>query len=162
MFKKIFGRKKHKKEKENDTVESEYSSENIDWLPPLKNYKNMLHLVVDDAKENRDIISRYLTRKGISCEEAIDGTTALEKTNSKQYGCIWMDMNMIPMKGTEATQKMRENGYEGLIIGVTANVDFKSLKICKESGMNYVLAKPIQREIIYSLLIEYNLVEDSD
>lgn len=158
MFKRIFGRKKRNLNTE--TLENSESSENIEWTPPTNNYENKIHLIVDDAKENRDIISRYLSRKGIDSEHAIDGLSALEKVSEKTYGCIWMDMNMTPMKGTDATQKMRENGYNGLIIGVTANVDFKSLRVCKKSGMNYVLPKPIQREVIYSILKEYNLSED--
>ncbi len=55
---------------------------------------------------------------------------------------IIMDCEMPIMIGPEATQKLWELDYRGLILGYTAYVHPKDIEKCLESGMNFVLNRP--------------------
>ena len=116
------------------------------------------HLIVDDSKTNRYVLSKYLERVGINVDEAIDGIECLEyvkKHDINYYDAIWMDIRMPKMDGMEATQQLRQTlCYKKYIIGLTGHVEVESRKQCIKLGMNYIIAKPILRNELYSLLYE--------
>lgn len=139
--------------------ENDDASESTEWhdATPAKGFKR--HLIVDDSIENRQVLSRYLTRCNLKTVLVKDGLRAVEAvTDSMEYDCIWMDLNMPIMSGIEATKRIRKLGYTGLILALTGHVDYESKKICKEVGFNYVMAKPILREELYGTLRRFTLI----
>jgi CheY-like chemotaxis protein len=50
------------------------------------------------------------------------------------------------MDGDVATAKLREWGYEGLIIGLTGNALEEDLKSFCDKGANYAFSKPLNME----------------
>lgn len=105
--------------------------------------KTFKHLIVDDAKYNRVILSQYLGKFNISSDEASNGHEALLTFNVNDYDIVWMDLRMPIMDGFECTMKLREYGYNGLIVGVTGDVSENNMNYCYEAGMNHVILKPI-------------------
>ena len=57
------------------------------------------------------------------------------------------------MRGTEATKRIRDMGFAGIILGVTGNVLDDDIKEFKMHGADEVLPKPFELEAFKSILI---------
>jgi CheY-like chemotaxis protein len=124
------------------------------------NDKKLLRvLVVDDSSSNRKLLCRLLQGKYMTVE-AEDGLIALNiilesmKGNSNSFDIVLMDYQMPNMDGPTSVKRMRDAGYNGLIIGITGNALEKDLLYFKNSGLNEVFTKPVKlsqlEDVIYS------------
>ena len=59
---------------------------------------------------------------------------------------------MPTMDGHTATRYMRDQGYKGTIIAVTASGLSQDREKCLESGMDYVLVKPFGKTELSDIL----------
>jgi CheY-like chemotaxis protein len=66
-----------------------------------------------------------------------------------------MDMQMPIMSGIDATSTLRERGYQGPIIALTANVMEKHRKQFEAAGCTQFLSKPIDRKALKEVLVEF-------
>jgi hypothetical protein len=73
------------------------------------------------------------------------------------YDLILMDMQMPHMDGLEATRRIREmaNGARPAILAFTANAFVEDQAHCLEAGMNDFIAKPIEAEKLFELLVKW-------
>ena len=62
-------------------------------------------LLVEDNDINRDMLTRRLSRAGLTVITAQDGETALETMRTAQPGVVLMDMTLPILDGWEATQQ---------------------------------------------------------
>ena len=112
-------------------------------------------LLVDDAEFNRFVI-REMISSGIPGAEvtmAVDGNDALDKVKSDAFDLIIMDARMPGMDGKEATREIRKmnGGVADIpILGATAGAMPDQLQECLDSGMNDVIAKPMQLDDLIS------------
>mmetsp|Transcript_10111 Transcript_10111/g.10197 ORF Transcript_10111/g.10197 Transcript_10111/m.10197 type:complete len:764 (+) Transcript_10111:179-2470(+) len=108
-------------------------------------YRHLKILVVDDTAISRKMQCRLLKTKFDICEEAEDGAEAVQKVSDAYpvFDLVLMDANMPVMSGLEASRHLRDNGYEGIIIGVTGNVTTSDIEDYIGHGANAVLAKPL-------------------
>ena len=71
---------------------------------------------------------------------------------------IVMDIMMPRMDGLEATRRIRKSGREDAatipIVAMTANAFAEDIHKSKESGMNYHLSKPFDKEQLKSILVK--------
>ena len=113
-------------------------------------------LVVDDNKTNRLILQKFLSSicrvKSVS-----SGPEAIDLARSFAFDVILMDIQMPEMDGVETTQKIRcieqEIGREpSFIVAVTANAMPEQLNHYLSAGMDEVLAKPVSKEPLLSLI----------
>jgi CheY-like chemotaxis protein len=117
-------------------------------------------LIVDDAVMNRKMLRRMLEGKVGLIEEAQDGHVAVEMVReslesihqSLDYDMILMDFIMPVMNGPEATRRIRQLGYKGMIVGVTGNTMQFDIDTFKSNGVDYVLPKPLNMSALESLL----------
>ncbi|WP_413557156.1 response regulator [Bdellovibrio sp. HCB209] len=116
-------------------------------------------LVVDDSEDNQVLIEHYLKKRGVLCEFANDGTVALQKTVDKEFDVILMDMQMPRMDGYQATRELRERGYKGPIVALTAHAMKEDRERCINVGCNDYLTKPIESEKLYETLIHLTQVQ---
>lgn len=121
-------------------------------------------LIVDDSDPNRIVIKRYLSLFGRNTDEATNGQEALNKIeNGEQintYDIIWMDIQMPRMNGIKCTDYLRnELKYTGTIIGLTGHVDAGTINDCKKVGMNAILPKPIEKNVLRAYIDKYKHVE---
>jgi len=122
-------------------------------------------LVVDDAPMNRKLLTRLLMKRGHHVDMAEDGLEAYEKVvaemkEGRRYDTILMDFQMPVMDGPTATQRIRMEGCDSFIVGITGNVlpqDVEHFKICGADG---VLGKPFQVEQLEYMWIEYGVTAD--
>lgn len=127
---------------------------------PEKDYDlNGLHvLVVEDNKINQVITKKMLNKKGVSCEIASNGNTAVEMANSSQYDGILMDIHMPGISGVEATIQIRKFDTVTPIIALTAISLDDSLESFFAAGCNDVVTKPFKPEVFYQKIGE-NILE---
>ncbi|MGB5480631.1 MAG: response regulator [Eudoraea sp.] len=120
---------------------------------------NGLHvLVVEDNKINQVITKKMLDKRGVSCEIAGNGNTAVEMANTSQYDGILMDIHMPGISGVEATIEIRKFDSDTPIIALTAISLDDSLESFYAAGCNDVVTKPFKPEVFYQKIGE-NILE---
>ncbi|WII73292.1 response regulator [Bdellovibrio sp. 22V] len=142
-----------------DKMESAGSSMGGANLP----LKGMKLLVVDDVKDNQDLVSRYLKKVGVhDLDFAENGAEAVEKARKQDYDCILMDLQMPVMDGLEATKTLRKDGYKKPIWAVTAYALREERDKCLAEGFDDHFAKPIDRKTLIGHLENLKKEKESD
>jgi len=111
-------------------------------------------LVVDDAKDNRQLLSLVLRTAGIETLEAENGKEALERLSEFEPHIIFMDMLMPVMNGEEAVKAiMKQYGSDRFkIVAITASAfDHQQEKI-KLMGCDDYIAKPFRISHIHDCI----------
>ncbi len=148
-----------------------YEKANEEELSKENNTKNIVGiknenftktiLVVDDIKENRDLITLLLNSYGFKTLEATSGKEALDVFGSQKLDLIFMDILMEGMDGLETMQNIRvsKNGKDIPIIALSANVFEEDKKEALKNGANDFLAKPVEETEILLILEKYLYIE---
>lgn len=131
-------------------------------------------LVAEDNLVNQKVIQRLLTIEGFhDISMACDGGEAIEfvkksvedfetkqsqnlETGSTIYDMIFMDIQMPKIDGLAATNYIRkELNFRGPIVALTAYTDDDNVKHCLEQGMDAFLPKPIRRNELRKIIMDY-------
>ena len=107
--------------------------------------KKLQALVVDDIKTNRQLLARLLKNRNMEVHMVDNGQKAVEfvKESNGKIDIIFMDNFMPVMTGIESADAIREQGYNGLIVGVTGNTFGEDIIAFKEAGADCVLGKQV-------------------
>jgi CheY-like chemotaxis protein len=81
-----------------------------------------------------------------------DGVEAVEECSKGDYDVVLMDIDMPQMNGWDATIAIRRKQIDIPIIALTAYSEESFRKKSFESGMNYFLSKPYNKEEIYETI----------
>ena len=110
-------------------------------------------MVVDDVETNLYVAKGLLTPYNLKIDLANSGYEAIDIVDSgEEYDIIFMDHMMPQMDGIETTQKLRANGYKGVIVALTANALVGNDQMFRENGFDDFIAKPIDLRQLNSLL----------
>ncbi|MCA9322008.1 MAG: response regulator, partial [Planctomycetes bacterium] len=114
-------------------------------------------LLADDARDNQLLIGRFLESLGLRVTIAEDGAVACEKaieamTSSDPFDLILMDVQMPRCDGLTATRRIREFGYSGPIVALTANAFEGDRKLCLDAGCDDYATKPVDWNALYATL----------
>ena len=113
-------------------------------------------LVVDDVDTNLYVAHGLLSPYSLEIELAASGFAAIEKTQSgKKYDVIFMDHMMPQMDGIETTQKLRERGYKGVIVALTANALAGNDEMFTQKGFDGFIPKPIDVRQLNTILNKF-------
>ncbi len=107
--------------------------------------KNMKILIVDDYKTMLRIIRNLLKQLGFNnVEDAIDGSSALQKLRDSDYDLIISDWNMEPMSGLQLLKEVRADVKmkEIPFIMITAESKSENVIAAKEAGVSNYIVKP--------------------
>jgi CheY-like chemotaxis protein len=109
-------------------------------------------LLVEDNEENRDMLSRRLTRRGYEVVIALDGGQGVEMARSIAPDLILMDMDLPVLDGWEATRQLKSAPEtKGIpIIALTAHAMMGDREKAIDAGCDDYDTKPIE----FSRLIE--------
>lgn len=127
---------------------------------------NMRLLIVDDSPLNCKMITKQLVSLHYECVTSKDGDEAVVRMDklinneddsfAPLFDCILMDYNMKRMNGPEATKIIRDMGYNGVIIGMTANAydtDFQTENnYFIEMGADTIIPKPFNTTAFSTML----------
>ena len=110
-------------------------------------------LLAEDGIDNQHLVRFLLTKAGAEVEVADNGKIAVDKANAQQFDLILMDIQMPEMDGYEATALLREQGYTGPIVALTAHAMSQDRRKCLKAGCNDYLSKPVNStELIQTIL----------
>ncbi|MGE4384068.1 MAG: response regulator [Arcobacter sp.] len=148
-----------------------YEKANEEELSKENNTKNIVGiknenftktiLVVDDIKENRDLITLLLNSYGFKTLQATSGKEALDVFENEKLDLIFMDILMEGMDGLETMQNIRasKSGKDIPIIALSANVFEEDKMEALKNGANDFLAKPVEEKEILLILEKYLHIE---
>ena len=112
-------------------------------------------LVVDDGKANRQLIKLILDKAGCVVTEAENGEIGRDLALASKFDVILMDMQMPVMDGYQASTSLRESGYEGPIVALTANAMAGDREKCMAAGCSGFLAKPVNIDELIVLVSQH-------
>jgi CheY-like chemotaxis protein len=102
-------------------------------------------LLVEDHELNRDMLSRRLTKRGLTVLLAEDGQQAIILAAQQQPDVILMDMSLPVLDGWEATRLLRQSGRTAGIpvIALTAHAFGDEQRRAMEAGCTAFETKPV-------------------
>lgn len=118
-------------------------------------------LIAEDNKMNMIVISKMLKNilPNVKLFEAGNGEEALSALNDAVPDLVLMDVQMPVLDGVEATKRIRANtthpSAKVLIVALTAGVSREEKDNCYNAGMNYFLSKPIDKDLLYEMIVKY-------
>lgn len=120
-------------------------------------------LVVDDVKENRDVLAKLLEEIGVETIEAENGQEAVRKTTAYQPDIVFMDMRMPVMRGEEALNIILKESKKSpiKIVAITASALDKTREHYLGIGFHEYLSKPYKEEDVFNCLNELLEIEFS-
>lgn len=124
---------------------------------PMPTLRGERVLVVDDRDDMRLLVQRLIEQAGGKSATAVNGEHALEKflkaeRENKGFCAVVMDMQMPVMDGFEATARLREQGFTGQIIALTAGAMSGERDKCLTAGCDHYLSKPVDGRLLIELL----------
>ncbi|MCF2150440.1 response regulator [Desmonostoc muscorum LEGE 12446] len=122
-------------------------------------------LVVDDRKENCDLIVQLLGSVGFTTKTANNGQQAIAIWQNWQPHLIWMDMRMPVMNGYDATKEIRARerntdvNHSTVIIALTASAFEEQQASILAAGCDDLVRKPFREQVIFEKMAEYLQVD---
>jgi len=118
-------------------------------------------LLVEDNKVNQTLTAAQLKAGNIEVTTVDDGRQALELlAQNTVFDAVLMDIQMPEMDGYKVTRIIR-NKFKLTnlpIIALTAHVAENKRQQCIDSGMNAIITKPVEVEVMYETLANYKHV----
>jgi signal transduction histidine kinase len=126
---------------------------------PIKNYdpeifKNKKILVVEDNKINQMITQKMLTNKEMECTILDNGEDAIEMLKDNTFDIVLMDVHLLGINGTIATQQIREFDTKTPIIALTAISLNENREMLLSFGMTDVITKPFVPDVFYTIIAQ--------
>jgi len=112
-------------------------------------------LLAEDNQDNQQLFSLLLSKTGAVVDIANNGKEAVEMAMNTPFDLIFMDMQMPIMDGVEATRKLRQKGYTGAIVSLTANAMKQDRAACFKAGCNDYITKPVNDQLLYNTVYQY-------
>ncbi|QEU40955.1 response regulator [Raoultella planticola] len=117
-------------------------------------------LVVDDSPISHIILREQLELLGCDVVLATNGCDALNLSDILTFDAVLTDLHMPDLDGYEVARKLREQGYEGQIVGLTGNAYQQEKTTGHRAGMNALLRKPLSlsqlRAMLRTIIISRN------
>ena len=114
------------------------ASEQAAWVFPRRRV-----LVVDDGRENRELLRVVLGDAGLDMVEAENGAIGLERAAEHDPDLVLMDIQMPVMDGVTATRTLRQRGFDKPVIALTANAMKGFERELEDGGFTGYETKPI-------------------
>lgn len=106
-------------------------------------------LIVDDVRENREILRRRFERHGFEAAEAGGGVEALALLERQSFDLVLLDMMMPDLSGLDVLTRIRATHSPGAlpVIMVTARSQSEDVVEALQCGANDYITKPVDFSI---------------
>jgi CheY-like chemotaxis protein len=113
-------------------------------------------LIVDDVSTNLYVAKGLMMPYQLNIETVSSGFTTVDLVNNGNvYDIIFMDHMMPGMDGVETTKHLRESGYTGAVVALTANALTGNDELFMEKGFDAFMSKPIDIRHLDKVLNEF-------
>jgi signal transduction histidine kinase/CheY-like chemotaxis protein len=115
-------------------------------------------LLAEDNKINQKFATVLLTKAGHRVTVAENGHQAVDAVQREDFDIVLMDIQMPDLDGVGATREIRgmpAPKCDVTIIAMTAHAMAGAREEYLDAGMNDYIAKPVQREILFTKLAQY-------
>jgi diguanylate cyclase (GGDEF)-like protein len=105
-------------------------------------------LVVDDDRENIELLTEFLAREGHTVTNASEGQSALHRIKAWRPHLILLDVNMPGLSGIELIPKIRAatvDDYAAIML-VSANMSMEDINRGLDAGADDYLTKPFRTQ----------------
>jgi signal transduction histidine kinase len=117
-------------------------------------FKDKKILVVEDNKINQMITQKMLVNKEMKCTIIDNGEEAVQLLKNNTYDMVLMDVHLLGINGTIATQQIREFDSKTPIVALTAISLNENREILLSFGMTDVITKPFVVENFYGIMAQ--------
>ncbi|HDK37972.1 MAG TPA: hybrid sensor histidine kinase/response regulator, partial [Thiolapillus brandeum] len=109
-----------------------------------------LILIVDDVEINRELVARFLQRKGYQTVQACGGRDALELIAAQPFDMVLLDIMMPEMDGWEVLRVIRKTHAPAAlpVIMLTARQESGDVVESLRQGANDYVTKPIDFPVL--------------
>ena len=127
----------------------------LDDKPSSANVSQGRLLIVDDVRENREILRRRFERHGFHATEASGGVEALDLIERKAFDLVLLDVMMPDIAGIEVLAHIRSKYSPGMlpVIMVTAKSQSEDVIEALKGGANDYITKPVDFSIALARVI---------
>lgn len=129
-----------------------YMEESVDVAEIVPSAVKRHVLLAEDDDLSAEIVKVHLSELNITMQHVTNGRLAVEKAFEKRFDLIILDLKMPEMDGITATKMLREKGYDGRVIILSAHTDAESQARALEAGCDLFLSKPFEAEKILEAL----------
>jgi DNA-binding response OmpR family regulator len=99
-------------------------------------------LVVEDEEDIASPLVHTLEREGYVVDRATTGRDAIDQATAESHDIVILDLGLPDMDGLEVCRSLREGGYEGAVLILTARSGELDRVVGLDSGADDYLAKP--------------------
>lgn len=118
-------------------------------------------LVIDDAHDIRETLSRAFSAQGHTVTLAIDGTEGLQVIQNTSLDLILLDLSMPRMGGVDVLEALQnQSHFDTPVIILTAQAERERIVECLEKGANDYIVKPFSlQELLARTQVQLRLQE---
>ena len=117
-------------------------------------------LIVDDESDVRELLSKFLRRRGYEVDTASDGASAIESIRGKRPDIVLLDIRLPTMDGLSVLEKLRDEADEVAVITMSGSADEETARRSLELGAADFITKPFNLPYLEtSLLARLMLLE---
>ena len=125
--------------------------------PPSLDWQHVRVLVVDDHRMYRLLLSTLLERLGVAHQACENGLLAVQAMTAQRFDLVISDCRMPVMDGYALTREIRRReqqaGHCGIpVIALSGSLTLDDVRLCKASGMDAWLVKPLSLEQLHDVL----------
>lgn len=104
-------------------------------------------LLVEDGPDTQKLVMHLLGRVGLEVELAVDGLAGVEAVERSMgegmpFDVVLLDMQLPKLDGYGVARELREMGYPGWVVALTAHAMMGDRKKCIAAGCDAYLSKP--------------------
>ena len=110
-------------------------------------------LVVDDEEDVRDLLRKFLTRRGYEVATVGDGEAAIEAIRETSPDIVLLDIRLPKMDGLSVLQRLREESDDVAIITMSGNADEDTARKSLELGAADFITKPFNLPYLETSLL---------
>jgi two-component system sensor histidine kinase EvgS len=116
-------------------------------------------LIVDDVKDNRDLLLALFAKTKLQTVEAKNGLEAVELVKKQSFDLILMDVRMPVMTGSEAAHEIKK--FSNIpIVALTASVMTEDFEQLEDEDFDGFLRKPVLKAELFNELRKFLPVEE--
>lgn len=109
-------------------------------------------LAIDDQEMDRQLLKFHMSSTNADCITVGTIEEATARIATEPFDAVICDLNLGSATGEQAMRALREAGYKGPILAVTAETDPRRLKAAQNAGAAAILEKPYQPQKLLAVL----------